>query len=147
MGLGSAGFDVILGAVRGQALPVPCGFLIYRSVMHYFWVLLMLGAAAAPSEAVACSALSQREWPQTAQLNQPIPSTQAAHWRAAELLPLASTPAPAGQHPPSGLKVSALQAAPPASAAHENPDQASWGAALGVTALAMLVMAWRRGGR
>jgi len=142
--------------VRGQAQLAPCGFLIYRSVMHYFWVLLWLGAAAAPSQAVACSALSQREWPQTAQLSHPTPSTpvsqvsqavQVVQWRAAEFLPLASAPAPAGQHPPSGLKVSALQAAPPASAAAENPGQASWGAALGLTALAMLVMAWRRGGR
>jgi hypothetical protein len=109
--------------------------------MHYFWVLLWLGAAAAPSQAVACSALNQREWPQAAALSHPTP------WRAAERLPVASTPAPAGQHPPSGLKVSALQAAPPASAAAENPGPASWGAALGLTALAMLVMAWRRGGR
>ncbi len=111
----------------------PAAFFIYRSVMHYFWVLLWLGAAAVPPQAVACSALSQ--------------PTQASLWRATELLPLASTPAPAGQQPPSGLKVSALQAAPPASAAPENPGQASWGAALGLTALAMLVMAWRRGGR
>jgi len=131
--MGSAGGDVVLGAVRGQAQLAPCGFFIYRSVMHYFWVLLWLGAAAAPSQAVACSALSQ--------------PTQATLWRATELLPLASTPAPAGQQPPSGLKVSALQATPPASAAAENPGQASWGAALGLTALAMLVMAWRRGGR
>jgi hypothetical protein len=121
--------------------------------MHYFWVLLWLGAAAAPSQAVACSALSQRESPQTAQLSHHIPSTpvsqavQVVSLRASEFLPLASAPAPAGQQPPSGLKVSALQAAPPASAAPENPDQASWGAALGITALAMLVMAWRRGGR
>ena len=115
--------------------------------MHYLWVLLLLGAAAAPSLAVESSALSEQQGPQTAQLSHHIPCAPAGQWRAAEHLSLASTPAPAGQRPPSGLKVSALQAAPPASAAQENPEQASWGAALAVTALAMLVMAWRRGGR
>ena len=46
--------------------------------------------------------------------------------------------------PPSGLKVSSLPPAPSAMAAGAGRGQPSWGKAVGITALTMLVIAWQR---